>query len=87
MVAVAGSVFRYCFKVDGRVVHCGFTTDLARREREHRRRWPTGRIEQVGGPTAREEAWKWGEAASRAAFPFRFLMDSQEPSPGQADTA
>ena len=34
MVAVAGSVFRYRFKVGGRVVHCGFTTDLARRERE-----------------------------------------------------
>ena len=56
---VAGTTFRYRFKVNGRVVLCGFTTDLVRREREHRRRWPTGRIEQVGGPTTREEAWKW----------------------------
>ena len=56
---VAGTTFKYRFKVDGRVVHCGFTIDLARREQEHRRRWPTGRIEQVGGPTTHEEAWKW----------------------------
>ena len=56
---VAGVTFRYHFKVDGRIVYRGFTADLARREQEHRRRWPTGRIEQVGGPTSHEEAWKW----------------------------
>ena len=47
------------FKVDGKVVHCGITTDLVRREREHSRRWPNGRIEQVGPATTREEAWHW----------------------------
>ena len=56
---VAETVIRYRFKVGGKVVHCGVTTDLVRREREHRRRWPTGSIEQVGLPTTREEAWKW----------------------------
>ena len=64
----AGTTFRYRFKVDGRVVQCGFTTDLARREREHRRRWPTGRIEPVGGPTTREEAWKWERQQAEQRF-------------------
>lgn len=56
---VAETAIRYRFKVGGKVVHCGVTTDLARREREHRLRWPAGSIEQVGPPTTREEAWKW----------------------------
>ena len=51
--------YRYHFKVDGDTVHSGFTIDLERREREHRRRWPTGHIEQVGPPTTHEEAWYW----------------------------
>ena len=51
--------YKYRFKVGGKVVHCGFTLDLERREREHRHRWPTGRIEQVGSPTTHEEAWDW----------------------------
>ena len=55
----ARTTYRYRFMVDGRVVHYGITADLARREREHRRRWPTGRIEQVGPATTREEAWSW----------------------------
>ncbi len=52
-------IFKYFFKMDGKVVYCGITTDLKRREEEHRRRWPSGRIEQVGPPTTREEAWAW----------------------------
>jgi len=55
----AGSIFKYRFKVDGKVVHSGTTTDLKRREREHRRRWPEGHIEKVGSATTREEAWNW----------------------------
>ena len=50
---------RYCFKVDGEIVHYGFTIDLRRREQEHRRRWPTGYIEQIGPPTTHEDAWNW----------------------------
>ncbi len=65
---VGGTTFRYHFKVDGRVVHFGFTTDLARREQEHRRRWPMGRIEQVGEPTTREEAWKWERQQAEQRF-------------------
>ena len=51
--------FRYRFLVGSRVVHQGITTDLKRREREHRRRWPGGRIEAVGEPTSHADAWDW----------------------------
>lgn len=65
---MAGTSFRCRFQVDGRVVSCGFTTDLARREREQRRKWPTGRIEPVGGPATREEAWKWERQQAEHRF-------------------
>ena len=55
----ARATYKYRFKVGGKVVHCGITADLKRREQEHQRRWPTGRIEQEGPVTTREEAWKW----------------------------
>ena len=51
--------YKYRFKVDGRVVHHGITTDLQRREREHRQRWPDGVIEQVGQPTSHRDPWEW----------------------------
>ena len=51
--------FRYRFKVDGKIVCSGITIDLQRRENEHRRRWPTGLIEQIGPPTTHEDAWNW----------------------------
>ena len=51
--------YKYRFKVAGRVVHHGITTDLERREREHRQRWPDGFIEQVGQPTSHRDAWEW----------------------------
>lgn len=51
--------YKYRLKVNDRVVHQGITTDLRRREQEHRRRWPTARIEQVGEATSHREAWEW----------------------------
>ena len=54
-----GATYRYRFVVDGRVVRHGITTDLDRRQREHQRRWPAGRIEPVGEPTSHREAWNW----------------------------
>ena len=53
------ATFRYRFLVGSRVVHRGITTDLKRREREHQRRWPGGRIEPIGEPTSHAEAWDW----------------------------
>ena len=57
--ATSTKTYRYRFKVDSRVVHYGITTDLARREREHRKRWPGGAIEKVGQPTSHRDAWEW----------------------------
>ena len=62
------TTFKYRFKVDGKVVHWGITTDLKRRETEHRRRWPSGCIEQVGPATTREEAWKWERQKAEQRF-------------------
>lgn len=66
---VVRNTYKYRFKVGEKVVHCGITSDLARREEEHRRRWPTGRIEQVGPATTHEEAWNWerGQAEQRSS--------------------
>lgn len=71
MEAAAAPVrtYKYRFKVDGRVVYYGITTDLQRREREHRQRWPDGGIEQVGQPTSHRDAWEW---------------ERQQPQPGSA---
>ena len=63
-----GTTYKYHFKVDGKVVHFGITTDLERREREHRRRWPTGSIKQVGPATTREEAWHWERQQTKQRF-------------------
>ena len=57
--AATAKTYKYRFKVDGRVVYYGITTDLRRREREHRQRWPDGSIEQIGQPTSHRDAWEW----------------------------
>ena len=59
LIMAESTTYKYCFKVDGKIVHCGITTDLAGREREHRRRWPEGYIEQLGPATTHEEALSW----------------------------
>ncbi|MDA8186862.1 MAG: hypothetical protein M0T85_01805 [Dehalococcoidales bacterium] len=51
--------YKYHFKVGRKIVHGGITDDLERREREHRLKWPTGHIEQVGRRTTREAALGW----------------------------
>jgi len=53
--------YKYILKVGRKVVHGGITNDLARREREHRQRWPNARITQVGRRTTREAAKRWEE--------------------------
>ena len=42
---------KYDFKVGNKIVHSGITTDLERREEEHKQRWPSGHIVQVGRAT------------------------------------
>ena len=51
--------YTYHFKVNGRIVHGGITTDLDRREQEHQRKWPQGKIFKVGGPLSESAARAW----------------------------
>ena len=64
----ARTTYKYRFKVDGNVVLYGITTDLKRRENEHRRRWPNGRIEQVGNRTTHQAAWIWQKQQTEKHF-------------------
>ena len=58
-MAARNTTYKYRFMVDGKVLLYGFTTDLERRENEHRVRWPEGHIEKVGRRTTHEAAWNW----------------------------
>ena len=55
------NTYKYRFKVGNKVVHCGITNDLERRELEHKNNWPNGHIVQVGRITTEESARKWEE--------------------------
>ena len=62
------STYKYHFKVDGKVVFSGTTSDLERREKEHRRRWPTGCIEKVGRATTHRKAWEWNRKQTEERY-------------------
>ena len=53
--------YKYHFKLGNRIVHTGITTDLDRREKQHRRAsgLKNGHIEQVGRRTTRPAALEW----------------------------
>lgn len=61
----ARNTYRYRLKVGDRVILHGFTTDLARRQREHQLRWPEARVEPVGKATSHQEAWEWEKRVTR----------------------
>lgn len=51
--------YKYVVWLEGQSIHKDVTNDLARREEEHRARWPTCRVQQVGRKTTRGAALKW----------------------------
>jgi len=51
--------FKYQFKIGNKIVHGGITTDLNRREKEHKQKYPGGHIKQVGRCTTGEAARAW----------------------------
>jgi predicted GIY-YIG superfamily endonuclease len=55
----ARDIFKYQFKVGGKIVHGGITDDLERREQEHQQEWPKGHIVQVGRKTTEDAAREW----------------------------
>jgi len=51
--------YHYDFKVGGTLVHSGVTQDPARRETEHRKLWPRGRLVVIGAPITIRAAREW----------------------------
>jgi len=62
---------KYDYKVGNKIKHSGITTDLERREEEHRQRLPDGHIVQVGRATTEKAAKKWEEKKQRTITPER----------------
>lgn len=60
---------KYDYKIGNRIRHSGITKDLERRENEHQRRWPGGRIVQVGRATTEEASRKWEEGKHKTVSP------------------
>ena len=50
---------KYHYKIGNKIVHGGITNDLERREQEHKQKWPSGHIKQVGRKTTEEGARNW----------------------------
>lgn len=53
------NTYKYQFKVGNKIVHGGITTDLERREQEHKQKWAKGHIVQVGRKTTEDAAREW----------------------------
>jgi hypothetical protein len=51
--------YKYTVESGSRTVYVGVTTDLDRRAKEHRRRWPSATIRKVGLVTTRDQALAW----------------------------
>lgn len=60
--------YKYYFKVGNQIVHVGITSDLSRREGEHRRDRPNGHIVQVGNKVTREAALQWEREEKQRRF-------------------
>lgn len=58
--------YKYHFKRGNKIVHSGITSDLERREQEHKQEWPDGHIFQVGRRTTEEAAKKWEDGQKKA---------------------
>ncbi len=51
---------KYVVKVGRKTVHGGITSrPLEERETEHKQKWPTARIDQVGRATTEDAAREW----------------------------
>lgn len=59
--------YRYDFKVGSTLVHSGVTQDPARRETEHRKLWPRGRLVVIGAPITTRAAREWEREMPREA--------------------
>lgn len=53
--------YKYHLRLQGKIVFVDVTSDLVRREQEHKARHPDSQIEQVGRRTTRKAALRWLE--------------------------
>jgi len=61
MAETSRDTYKYVFKVGNVAKHFGITADLSRREKEHKNKWSTGHIRQVGRRMTRDAARKWSQ--------------------------
>jgi predicted GIY-YIG superfamily endonuclease len=62
------NTYKYHFMVGNEIVYSGVTSDLKRREAEHKVRWPDGYIVQVGSKTTRKGALDWQRKIEEARY-------------------
>lgn len=55
----ARDTYKYHLKIGNKIVHRGVTSDLVRREHELKKRWPSGKIYQIGAKSTRNKALEW----------------------------
>ena len=62
------TTYKYHFKLGNKIVHTGITTDIDRRQAEHRRKpgWEQGHIFQVGVRTTFDAARAWEDEQQNA---------------------
>jgi len=65
--AVQRDWYRYAFKVGSTLLRSGVTQDPARRETEHRKLWPRGRLVVIGAPITTRAAREWERELPREA--------------------
>ena len=58
-VSKTRDTYKYQVKVSGKIIYRGITKDLDRRGAEHKARWPSSHIVQVGRRTTRDKALGW----------------------------
>jgi len=57
--------YKYHIKMGGKIIYRGITNDINRRGAEHKARWPSSHITQVGRRTTKEKAIEWERRGGR----------------------
>jgi predicted GIY-YIG superfamily endonuclease len=59
--------YRYHFKVGKKIKYRGVTSDIERRELEHKQRWPDGKIVRIGQKISRQSALEWKRQGGKSS--------------------
>ena len=58
--------YKYHQKIKNKIVHSGITNDLERRENEHKQKWPSSHIKQIGRRTTKDAGLDWEKDQKKA---------------------